>query len=629
MKVLVEDYEVFKEILIEEFKQFQLDTGETIDSFQERLDNIKQEMTDFFIAWLEDGTLETIINENIFNGKADKEDLDNLEIKLLQDIVDLKNNMTKTFDELFIHVKDFGAVGDGVTNDYDALKKAWQECSNRDHVTLLFDPVDYYIDEYVTNTNDVEDLFIRNVSSLTIDGRGATIRTKGDFHRTSSNGARGISVFLLENIKNLEIKNIKLDGGLDHTTRDSGLDEPPSYGLRFQNCHMALIHNVETINFLADGIYIGWRELCTYFKLVNVKSCYNARQGLTISHATNVHCDNCDFSYQGTLPYGGHNPRAGVDVEPEWGVSTLTDHLHFTNCHFDYNDGRAFASMYPSSTNRITIIGGSMKNPNYGRDIFATFWNIETKLINVEIDTGEGWILGHDYDTSTLTIQDSLIYSKGRALLATSQVNQHMIIKNNIIIGNHTSSFNPDYFIYLQNSPNVIFKDNTVFIPEVLANNSMINDTGNRTLILLQNIKRVESNAYDTDYSANDRFFTTLYGTTPTVNEDFSKNTHVKPAGLTNYDGSILYTNGMQSLGTGYLVNNRRHEYRTNIPTSGSFIRGDYIFNTQDTIQDGGVGIGLYIIKGWYRITYGSNHVLGVDWAEDRIYISHRINGDE
>lgn len=75
MKVLVEDYEVFKEIMTEEFKQFQLDTGETIESFQSRLDNIQQEMTDLFLVWLEDGTLEEIINVNILGHKIDRDEV--------------------------------------------------------------------------------------------------------------------------------------------------------------------------------------------------------------------------------------------------------------------------------------------------------------------------------------------------------------------------------------------------------------------------------------------------------------------------------------------------------------------------------------------------------------------------
>lgn len=82
MKVLVEDYEVFKEILIEEFKQFQLNTDETIDSFQERLDNIKQEMTDFFNQWLADGVLDEVINQDILNSKADQSELETVKTQV-------------------------------------------------------------------------------------------------------------------------------------------------------------------------------------------------------------------------------------------------------------------------------------------------------------------------------------------------------------------------------------------------------------------------------------------------------------------------------------------------------------------------------------------------------------------
>ena len=82
MKVLVEDYEVFKETLIEEFKQFQAGTGETIEGFQDRLDNIKQEMTDFFNQWLADGVLDEVINQDILNSKADNDEFETVKTQV-------------------------------------------------------------------------------------------------------------------------------------------------------------------------------------------------------------------------------------------------------------------------------------------------------------------------------------------------------------------------------------------------------------------------------------------------------------------------------------------------------------------------------------------------------------------
>lgn len=100
MKVLVEDYEVFKEIMTEEFKQFQLNTDKTINQFNERLDNIKQEMIDFFNQWLADGVLDEVINQDILNSKADKEDLEEALIAFRKELHDTVDS------ELKIHMFD-------------------------------------------------------------------------------------------------------------------------------------------------------------------------------------------------------------------------------------------------------------------------------------------------------------------------------------------------------------------------------------------------------------------------------------------------------------------------------------------------------------------------------------------
>lgn len=52
------------------------------------------------------------------------------------------------------------------------------------------------------------------------------------------------------------------------------------------------------------------------------------------------------------------------------------------------------------------------------------------------------------------------------------------------------------------------------------------------------------------------------------------------------------------------------------IPSEGYFRTGEYVYNNTPTIQ--GSSPNEYIVKGWMRLTTGTNHVLGVDWFEDR-----------
>ncbi|WP_276353959.1 hypothetical protein [Cohnella caldifontis] len=56
--------------------------------------------------------------------------------------------------------------------------------------------------------------------------------------------------------------------------------------------------------------------------------------------------------------------------------------------------------------------------------------------------------------------------------------------------------------------------------------------------------------------------------------------------------------------------------YASAKPTSGSYNQGDYVRNAKP-VKSGNRG-SRYVVKGWIRLTTGSNHVLNTDWAEDR-----------
>jgi len=52
------------------------------------------------------------------------------------------------------------------------------------------------------------------------------------------------------------------------------------------------------------------------------------------------------------------------------------------------------------------------------------------------------------------------------------------------------------------------------------------------------------------------------------------------------------------------------------MPTEGYFYAGDYVKNNTPTLV--GTTPNKYIIKGWIRLTTGDTHVAGTDWVEDR-----------
>lgn len=56
--------------------------------------------------------------------------------------------------------------------------------------------------------------------------------------------------------------------------------------------------------------------------------------------------------------------------------------------------------------------------------------------------------------------------------------------------------------------------------------------------------------------------------------------------------------------------------YASAMPTTGTYTQGDEVVNTKPAIQ--GTSPNRYVVEKWIRLTTGSNHVLGVDWWEDK-----------
>jgi hypothetical protein len=63
-------------------------------------------------------------------------------------------------------------------------------------------------------------------------------------------------------------------------------------------------------------------------------------------------------------------------------------------------------------------------------------------------------------------------------------------------------------------------------------------------------------------------------------------------------------------------VNGKTRAFANAMPASGSWTKDDYIENTNRSVL--GKSNNQYIVKGWIRITTGSNNALGKDWFEDR-----------
>jgi len=275
-----------------------------------------------------------------------------------------------------LNVKDFGAKGDGVTDDYGALKRAFAALNEARTGVLVFPPGRYYIKKYRIKLDqlDEENITLKNCSNVIIDLQGSEVRVNGAIHRGADRKGKigwiseinTVIPINLVNCSNITIKNGTLIGEARLMTRDSGTVEGACHGVRIANCHTITLDSLSINNFASDGLYIAGLYtqdskkygVSTNIVLKNVSFKGNARQGMSIVGARDVRCTECSFTEMGNTggSYGGHSPMAGVDIEPTERppvAGAMTGEIYFENCKFGDNEGFNFVASSPYTTDTV------------------------------------------------------------------------------------------------------------------------------------------------------------------------------------------------------------------------------------------------------------------------------------
>jgi hypothetical protein len=260
----------------------------------------------------------------------------------------------------------FGAAGDGITDDYDALSRLVEAVNQAGGGSIALAPGrTYFVDRYLNGGKPVAELAFLGCQNLTIEGNGARIGVKGDFRRDQPS-IRGLAGLRFTDCHGVAVRRLELNGNVDKTLRTEAMPEPASHGLIFQSCFNVAIVGCVAHNFAGDGLYIrdskrlgagGTRSASRGFAVRNSRFLFNARQGLSVIQLRGGTFEDCEFSYTGFIdgsgavgPYGGHSPGAGVDVEPNstptFGerVDVLTGDILFRRCRMIGNFGCSFVS---------------------------------------------------------------------------------------------------------------------------------------------------------------------------------------------------------------------------------------------------------------------------------------------
>jgi Pectate lyase superfamily protein/Periplasmic copper-binding protein (NosD) len=213
-----------------------------------------------------------------------------------------------------IDAKDFGASGDGSTDDTSALQAAIDAAAKAKQ-TLTIPPGNYL----VTRS-------LQARSGLAIWAYGATLVTSiADL----GNSGMNVPTLNIDGVRNVEVSGLAIDGQKSlypHTEYKAGICINNSSAITIEDCDL---YECKGDGLICYAQHIGQRN---HNIVVRNTTCRrNYRLGCAITDLTHGRFFDCLFTRSlGTLP------MAGVDLEPDSASAWIRD-IEFHQCEFSRN----------------------------------------------------------------------------------------------------------------------------------------------------------------------------------------------------------------------------------------------------------------------------------------------------
>ena len=194
-------------------------------------------------------------------------------------------------------VKDYGAVGDGVTDDTAAIKTAIQAV-NSEYPILYFPAGTYLVSE---------DLTLHSNMMVLGDGVNSVVQRAGqdDSHYW---------IFSIYNLQNVTVKNIKIVGDKNTHTGSGG---EWGFGIAIYRSDSITVDACSIVDCWGDGIYVGSPEDIAAGMVppsnIIIKNCVISgcrRQGISVTCVDGIVIRNCKIT-----DISGTAPQSGIDFE--------------------------------------------------------------------------------------------------------------------------------------------------------------------------------------------------------------------------------------------------------------------------------------------------------------------------
>lgn len=321
-----------------------------------------------------------------------------------------------------ISVLDYGATGDGVTDDTAAINAALTAAAAFGVRTVLFPDGTYMIRAHDSLGRDPRTdptMWDGGIRPLTgtrmVLSHGATLQA-------ITNNQPHSKIVMIYEANRVEISGGRIVG--DRTTH-TGVTGEWGHGISILGSTDVWIHDIEITNCWGDGINTlpsgpqSSPTLATERLVVERVVCdNNRRQGISVSSGIGVTIRDSTFS--GT---NGTAPEAGIDIESN-GAALYTHDILITGCRLIDNNGAGFL-MTDGACDRITFahnyLAGNVGAGTYTGQIKSWVGADKTiALIGNRFGTPGGSIPDIDLNGGRYTITNNRCWGGGGVLLTNA-----------------------------------------------------------------------------------------------------------------------------------------------------------------------------------------------------------------
>lgn len=550
-----------------------------------------------------------------------------------------------------VNVLDFGATGDGVTNDTAAIQAAIDSASAAGQ-SVYFPAGTYSIVPATTKvwegTGNMTTAFVMRSNMHLWSDSFATIKLANNCSTLASPKLLAM-FFSNEQLTNLSWRGLTMDmNGLNNLISPSA---PASYN-RF---NQAMIHFSGTVGGVAARARFVKIENCNFINTAGV-SCILMQQSnvASVIISSNWEVKNCLFNNNG-IDSDDHSSIFGwadnvlIDgntftADTMWpnGVSGnsgsfVAYEVHGANQRFvnnlvrNYYQGMWVAGNQTSDVDNIIIANNTFSPVKFVAVDFYRFAVSESTITKVVIDSNT---VGLDDTVPSGTVPDLKVAFQINASYALTniQVTNNLCSKIGTTKASAFVNLGISFTVANQKHTGIVIKNNTAigFSLGVYTYTTATNGMG---------YVEVSGNSF-IDFTPQGAFTSpigiALDGVTAYDYVVINNNTFTDSAASPLFEFGIRLTGTVTNLFVGsqeynrvtneyveatFTVTGRRQGVSaltfTALPTQSTWKIGDVAFNS--SVTEAGGGGSKYIVKGYSRITNGTGNVLNTDWLQNRV----------